>query len=384
MLSSYLHPSPQAIRRPSSSDQPVPQLLETTTSALREQFEAEFVWTCLRMPGEASVPLSSAGRLPVDFPDSPIVWEGDRPRFHAELAAEVVAHGTVNFQAAVFDIVLGRPGRPFSPAEGSRFEALRKRAQRALDRASILQCEQALRYQESLLRRREAALRRMQAELFSRERVLRELTHDLINDLTPLTYAAEELADLGDATDSMRLILLIDRQCVRMRHRLRAGLTPAFPHLAPITELIDWRVVLADLAQSWRSAFERKVQSFCLLLPERTVIVRAAERDLFSIASNLLSNAQKYTSSGGRIEVRLQHLGDAAVLEIGDTGRGMHPAFMERLCQPGAREHTDVEGSGIGLYQIRQLIESLGGTLAFESELGIGTTCRVRLPIAMG
>lgn len=378
MLTSSLDRPLRTVRVPVSTDQAVPMLLETTTCALKEHFEAEFVWACLRLPGESSVPLSSAGRPPLEYPSSPLFWEGDRPGFQPELAKAVVAHGTLSFQAATIDIVLGRPGRPFSPAERTRFEALCRRAQRALDRASILQCEQALRYQESLLRRREAACRRLQAELASRELVLRELAHDLINDLTPLTYAAEELAELHEKPDSMRLLLLIDRQCARMRQRLRTGLAPT-----PVSPL-DWRLCLAELALEWRGAFERERQSFCLVMPERPVNVLASEQDLMTLASNLLSNAHKYTAPEGHIELRLQHAGDHAILEVADTGRGMDPAFLRRVFEPGARERADVEGSGIGLYHVAEVLKRLGGTIEVESEPNEGSVFRLSLPIAAG
>lgn len=379
MLSSFLDPSRQATRRSAPSEQPVPQLLETTTVALKEQFEADFVWTCLRLPGESSVPLSSAGLPPRDLLNSPIVWEGDAPRFHAELAQAVVAHGTVNFQDAVFDIVLGR-ARPFSPAEGTRFEALRKRAQRALDRASIVQCEQVLRYQESLLRRREAACRRLQAELVSRERVLKEMAHDLINDLTPLTYAAEELVEQYGASDAMRLLLLIDRQCVRMRQRLRAGLSPGI--VAMVRH--DWGACLLDLAQVWQGAFDRDGQTFHMVLPQGPVEVLATEQDLLTLASNLLSNAHKYTPPGGHIEVRLARVDERAVLEVSDTGRGMEPAFLDRLFEAGAREHSDVEGSGVGLAHVVELLKRLGGSIEVVSEPNVGSTFRLSLPLVPG
>ncbi|HEY9857769.1 MAG TPA: HAMP domain-containing sensor histidine kinase [Stenomitos sp.] len=380
MLTSSLDRRSQPLRTSASSDQPVPMLLETTTSVLRDQFEADFVWTCLRLPGEPSVPLSSAGRPPVGYADGPITWEGDRPLFHPELAPAVVAHGTVSFQEAIFDIVLGRPGRPFSPAEGTRFEALRKRAQRALDRASILQCEQALRYQEGLLRRREAAFRRLHAELTARERLLKELAHDLINDLTPLTYAAEELAERQAAPDALRLLLLIDRQCVRMRQRLRSNLAPSIVALVSH----DWRSCLSDLAHVWQGAFERDGQTFCLLMPDRPVQVLATEQDLLTLASNLLSNAHKYTPPGGHIEVRLEQTGEWAVLEVSDTGRGMDPAFLQRLFQEGAREGTDVEGSGIGLAHVATLLQRLGGSIEVASNPQVGSTFRLHLPIAPG
>lgn len=380
MLSSSLDRRSQPVRSTASHDQPVPQLLETTTCTLHEQFAADFVWTCLRLPGEPSVPLSSAGRPPAEFPESPILWEGDRPYFQPELAKAVVAHGTVSFQAAVIDIVLGRSGRPFSPAEGNRFEAMRRRAQRSLDRASILQCEQALRHQEALLRRREAACRRLHAELFARERLLKELAHDLINDLTPLTYAAEELLEQQAAPEAMRLLLLIDRQCVHMRQRLRAGLAPSI--VAMVRH--DWRPCLLDLVQAWQGAFDREGQTLCLVMPEAPVHVMATEQDLLTLASNLLSNAHKYTPPGGHIELRLFYAEDRAVLEVSDTGRGMEPAFLQRLFAEGARERTDVEGSGIGLAHVAKLLERLGGTIEVTSRLQVGSTFRIRLPIAPG
>lgn len=378
MLTCSLDRLARTVRVPVPQDQPVPLLLESTTWALKKHFEAEFVWACLRLPGESSVPLSSAGRPPVDYPNTSLVWEGDLPGFQHGLAQVVVAHATLSFQAATIDLVLGRPGRPFSPAEGTRFQALRKRAQRALDRASILQCEQALRYQESLLKRREAACRRLQAELASRELVLRGLSHDLINDLTPLTYAAEELAELHEKPDAMRLLLLIDRQCARMRHRLRSGLSPI--PAAPL----DWRHCLSELALAWRGTFERDRQAFCLAMPDRPVPVLASEQDLMTLATNLLSNAQKFTPPGGHVAVRLEHSGDHALLEVTDTGRGMEPAFLGRVFEPGARACADVEGSGIGLYHVTEVLKRLGGGIEVESVPNEGSVFRLSLPIAGG
>lgn len=367
----------QAGDRPSQ----VPHLLDTTTLALHRQFATDFVWTCLRMPGEPSIPLSSAGREALAA-DSAIVWIGDQPHLAPELQREVVALGTVCYQDAVIDFVLGRAGRPFSPAEGTRFARLRASAQRALNRASIYQCEQALRFQEGLLRRREADCRRLQGELASRERMLSVLNHDLVNDLTPVAYASEELTEYQGLPEAMlRHLVLIDRQCVRMRQRLRQGLSNLHvPNQAEPGHL-DMRAIVVEMADAWRVAFDGRRQPFTLSMPASPLPVHACESDLVTIVSNLLSNANKYTPSGGRIDLRLVKDRAEVLLEVSDSGVGMSPAMRRRLFELGAREHLGVEGHGLGLHQVATIVRRLRGTIDVESQLHRGTTFWVRLPL---
>ncbi len=104
------------------------------------------------------------------------------------------------------------------------------------------------------------------------------------------------------------------------------------------------------------------------------------------IAWNLLTNAVKFTPSGGQVTVRLSAEGGDAVLEVADTGKGITEAFAAQMFQMFKQADIGtarVEGGlGIGLALVKQLAELHGGSVAFESAgPGRGSTFRVRLPL---
>ena len=100
--------------------------------------------------------------------------------------------------------------------------------------------------------------------------------------------------------------------------------------------------------------------------------------------TNLLSNALKFLE--GRparvVRVRVRTDGDRCVIEIADTGPGIPPAMRERIFEPFFRAPgaTPV-GQGIGLATVRRIVDAHGGVVALTSEVGVGTTFRVALPL---
>jgi signal transduction histidine kinase len=103
---------------------------------------------------------------------------------------------------------------------------------------------------------------------------------------------------------------------------------------------------------------------------------------------NLTSNAIKYTPPDGRIEIRMGTRERALYWSIRDSGIGISPTAQKRLFEKFYRAdnaHTvDTEGTGLGLYLVRLIIERLGGTIGCESEEGRGTLFYFTLPIPAG
>ena len=102
---------------------------------------------------------------------------------------------------------------------------------------------------------------------------------------------------------------------------------------------------------------------------------------------NLLSNATKFTSRDGRIEVRLERAGAAAHIRVRDTGRGIAPEFLpyvfDRFRQAESTFTRTYGGMGLGLAIVRHLVELHGGTVEAESPGdGRGATFTVTLPLA--
>jgi len=108
-----------------------------------------------------------------------------------------------------------------------------------------------------------------------------------------------------------------------------------------------------------------------------------SEKNLRSVVYNLLSNALKYHAPERRPQVRLrawcedQHL----LLTVQDNGLGLDPAGQQKLFGMFQRLHDHVEGSGIGLYMVKRMIENAGGRIEVQSTLGIGSTFLVYLPL---
>jgi signal transduction histidine kinase len=107
-----------------------------------------------------------------------------------------------------------------------------------------------------------------------------------------------------------------------------------------------------------------------------------SEKNLRSVVYNLLSNALKYHAPERRPQVRLrawcedQHL----LLTVEDNGLGLDAAGQQKLFGMFQRLHDHVEGSGIGLYMVKRMIENAGGHIEVKSALGVGSTFLVYLP----
>ena len=105
-------------------------------------------------------------------------------------------------------------------------------------------------------------------------------------------------------------------------------------------------------------------------------------RDLRSIVYNLLSNAVKYRHPDRAPEVRLRaaRADGHVTLEVQDNGLGLTAPQQSQLFGIFRRLHTHVEGTGVGLYMVKRMVENGGGTIAVQSQPGVGTTFRVTLP----
>ena len=154
--------------------------------------------------------------------------------------------------------------------------------------------------------------------------------------------------------------------------------------LASVTRLIEPRAVSAGL-------------SFEVELPESPLPrLWADERLLKQALLNVLSNAVKFTPSGGSIrmtatmesrgEPQGEPGGDKLTIEIVDTGLGIAAAQLSRVFEPFHRGdgamNRRFEGTGLGLPLARSFVDLHGGSLTLDSIQGVGTTVRLSLPPA--
>jgi signal transduction histidine kinase len=114
--------------------------------------------------------------------------------------------------------------------------------------------------------------------------------------------------------------------------------------------------------------------------------LRIDELKLKQILLNLLSNAIKFTPPGGRVQVATALDSDGFVIKVRDTGIGIASNDLPKVLIPFTQLDSKLSrkhgGTGLGLPLTKGLVELHGGSLAIESEVGVGTTVTVRLPAA--
>ncbi|WP_419742738.1 sensor histidine kinase [Paraclostridium dentum] len=116
---------------------------------------------------------------------------------------------------------------------------------------------------------------------------------------------------------------------------------------------------------------EEKIISFDLDKMERIIL-------------NILSNSIKFTKEQGKIEIYIRESNEMLEIEISDDGIGIPQnklnSIFERFKQVENNTIRSGEGSGIGLYLVKSLVDMHGGDIAVESELGFGTTFKISIP----
>jgi PAS domain S-box-containing protein len=152
---------------------------------------------------------------------------------------------------------------------------------------------------------------------------------------------------------------------------------------------LDLRDVVRKTCDDHRSVLEQGGVEMRLDLPFGPVWVDADATRISQVVGNLLHNAAKFTSAGGRVEVEVASREGNGTIAVRDTGAGMNPADLERIFQPFAQGEQDLArtagGLGLGLALVKGLVELHGGAVRAKSEgPGRGSELVVRLPLAAG
>lgn len=142
---------------------------------------------------------------------------------------------------------------------------------------------------------------------------------------------------------------------------------------------------LVELAAAHRQGEARdKGLTFTVLLPGSSVVVEADAAQLQEALDNLIGNAVKYTPKGGSVTLRLVERGGNALFEVEDTGPGIPDELQTRLFTPFFRARTpetaEVEGTGLGLHLVKNIIERHHGRMRFQSTYGRGSMFGFEMP----
>ncbi len=150
-------------------------------------------------------------------------------------------------------------------------------------------------------------------------------------------------------------------------------------------ETVRLASVVERAVEATRDLVEARAHVLSLALADKSLHVDGDVNRLEQVVVNLITNAEKYTEPGGRIEVMVQREDEEAVLRVRDNGVGIAPDMLPRVFDLFAQAQRGPEriegGLGIGLTVVQRLVELHGGRVKVISEgLGRGSEFRVSLP----
>ena len=151
----------------------------------------------------------------------------------------------------------------------------------------------------------------------------------------------------------------------------------------PELEPLGFHHLVREEVERVRAAAEEQEVELTIDLAD--VPVAGSRRDLAIAVRNLLDNAIRHTPTGGKVGAELEVVGEEAVLKISDTGEGIPTRDVERVFErfyrvDNARSRA-TGGTGLGLAIVKHVVESHGGSVTVESELGAGSIFTLRLPV---
>lgn len=200
------------------------------------------------------------------------------------------------------------------------------------------------------------------------------VVHDLKNIVTQLSLMMKNAKRLqGNPEFQQDMLMTVENSLDRMRQlmlQLREGATP--------TGTVHG-VDLSAIAQRIARVTEGRGRTLEIRQGE-PLVARGHEERLERIIGHMVQNALDATDATGRVWLVLERSAGMAMVEVGDTGRGMSEEFVrERLFKPF--QTTKEAGMGIGAYESFQYVQELGGKIVVDSELGRGTVIKVLLPL---
>ncbi|KAM3097565.1 ATP-binding protein [Phormidesmis sp. 146-12] len=233
---------------------------------------------------------------------------------------------------------------------------------------------------------------RTEAERANRikDEFLAVLSHELRTPMNPILGWANLLRQGKlDATKATQAIATIERNA-----KLQVQL---IDDLLDISRILRGKLTLKPLPVALSAVIEGAIETVRLAIEAKAVQLQVNLDPIGSVLGdgarlqqvvwNLLTNAVKFTPTGGRITVNLTQIDNQVQIQVSDTGKGIHPDFLphvfEHFRQEDGATTRKFGGLGLGLAIVRQIVELHGGTVSVSSPgEGQGATFTVSLPLA--
>jgi two-component system sensor histidine kinase BaeS len=223
----------------------------------------------------------------------------------------------------------------------------------------------------------------------ARRQLLANLVHELGRPLGALRSAIQALAG-GAANDPKLLEDLttgMDDQAARLQHLLE-DLAHLHDQVLGTLEMEYQQLRVSDwlpvVLRPWQEAAQDKHLAWETDIPADLPEISADPYRLASVVENLVSNAIKYTHSGGMVSVSAKVEGEALLIRVKDNGFGIALDEQQKVFEPfyrGNQGRRFKQGMGLGLSIARDLVEAHGGWISLESVPGEGSVFTIHLPL---
>jgi two-component system, sensor histidine kinase len=218
-------------------------------------------------------------------------------------------------------------------------------------------------------------------------------SHELRNSLGAIRSAIQILSiQPSNELPAVKARKVIERQVEQMTRLAEDLLDASRVRTGQLNlryERVDLRAVVAHAVQTIEFTMQQQSHKMTTSFPETPIWLRADAARLEQVFVNLLSNAAKYTDTGGSVELHVTREMSQAIVRIRDSGIGISPEVLPNVfdlfvqADPSSRRAN--AGLGIGLALVRNLVERHGGFVTVASAgLGHGSEFTIRLPLSVG
>jgi PAS domain S-box-containing protein len=228
--------------------------------------------------------------------------------------------------------------------------------------------------------------KRLEEDLLRSERLatlgkmVAHITHEIKSPLLVIGGFARQLERQADLSPKVQHRLELIRQEVQRLEKFLSDLG-SFTRIAPTQKVPgNLPALIQEVAEMMADNFKEKGVTFQVQAPGDVPIIPFDPGQIRQVLINLFKNTLEAMPAGGLLTVGLKITGEFLELTVTDTGQGIAPENLQLLFTPFFS--TKEGGSGLGLVICRGIIEQHRGEISFESKVGLGTTCRLRLPLS--
>ncbi|MGH3865254.1 MAG: sensor histidine kinase [Pseudonocardiaceae bacterium] len=236
------------------------------------------------------------------------------------------------------------------------------------------------------IRRHQTELARLQQALERRAEHVAALSHELRTPLSMIQAAVELLLEESrgavnhDQRKLLRAISVQSEQVIGLCEGLLIQAKIDAGVFVPRRELIDISALAWEVVVAMRPLCAQRNQRITLDTPQVTREISADPAHMLQVLTNLLSNANRYTSDGGSISVRVMEVDDGVAVYVTDDGRGMTREQRHQLFRRFVTGRPLEDGTGLGLVITKAIVEAHGGTILVDTTAHRGTTFLFTMP----